>query len=291
MNIPRVISVTILLLAVADGSVSAQQTVRLGENSALRYWSAIAQMQDASITSQDALEMRMIFDGTATYDDAKYKDLVEKNKSATETMIRGTKLPACDWGAEIEMGPDTPDEYIRKSLTLGRLNVLYGYHLLSIGDAAGAVRALAAGLRFSHDVGEDTTLFGTLVASSLIEAHLGAINLAVRALGAPLSPSLHAVLTRAVAQLGTDGLDWRGAMKLELEVTRTALNPQAAAGLARLTPAYLNAINSPSTLSVLLQTIASAPPQVQDILPSPRRVLEAKQELTDKLQQTRSLLQ
>jgi hypothetical protein len=272
MNIPRVISVTILLLAVADGSVSAQQTVRLGENSALRYWSAIAQMQDASITSQDALEMRMIFDGTATYDDAKYKDLVEKNKSATETMIRGTKLPACDWGAEIEMGSNTPDEYIRKSLTLGRLNVLYGYHLLSIGDAAGAVRALAAGLRFSHDVGEDTTLFGTLVASSLIEAHLGAINL-------------------AVAQLGTDGLDWRGAMKLELEVTRTALNPQAAAGLARLTPAYLNAINSPSTLSVLLQTIASAPPQVQDILPSPRRVLEAKQELTDKLQQTRSLLQ
>jgi hypothetical protein len=44
---------------------------------------------------------------------------------------------------EIEMGPDTPDEYIRKSLTLGWLNVLYGYHLLSIGDTAGALRALA----------------------------------------------------------------------------------------------------------------------------------------------------
>jgi hypothetical protein len=67
-------------------------------------------------------------------------------------------------------------------------------------------------LRSSHDVGEDTTLFGTLVASSLIEAHLGAINLAVRALGAPLSQSVHAVLTRALAQLGTDGLDWHGAI-------------------------------------------------------------------------------
>jgi len=290
MNIPRVIPIMLLLLAVAAGPASAQQTVRLGDNAALRYWSAIAQMQDAAITSQDALEMRMIFDGTATYDDAKYKDLVEKNKLAVETMIRGTKFVTCDWGAEIEMGSDTPDEYIRKSLTLGRLNVLYGYHLLSAGDTGGAVRALTAGLRFSRDVGNDTTLFGTLVASSLIEAHLEAINFALRAPGAPMSPSQRAVLEKALTQLGTAGLDWHAAMKLELELTRTALTRQAAAGLARLTPAYLNAITNPSTLPALLQTIASASPQVQDVLPSPRHVLEAKQELTDKLQQTRSLL-
>src|ERR1700677_4777124 len=95
MNIPRVIPIMLLLLAVAAGPAAAQQTVRLGDNAALRYWSAIAQMQDAAITSQDALEMRMIFDGTAAYDDAKYKDLVEKNKLALETMIRGGKFVTC----------------------------------------------------------------------------------------------------------------------------------------------------------------------------------------------------
>jgi hypothetical protein len=35
----------------------------------------------------------------------------------------------------------------------GRLNVLYAFHLFKTGNKDGAVRALAAGLRFSHDVG------------------------------------------------------------------------------------------------------------------------------------------
>jgi len=52
MNTLRWIPSIILLVAVSVGSASAQQRVRLGENAALRYWSAFAQMQDSAVTDQ-----------------------------------------------------------------------------------------------------------------------------------------------------------------------------------------------------------------------------------------------
>jgi hypothetical protein len=74
MNTLRWIPSIILLVAVSVGSASAQQRVRPGENAALRYWSAFAQMQDSVITDQQAQELNAILDGTAPYDDVKYKD-------------------------------------------------------------------------------------------------------------------------------------------------------------------------------------------------------------------------
>jgi len=122
-------------------------------------WSAFAQMQDSAITDQEAKELNLILDGTAPYSDLKYKDLIEKNKLALETMARGTSILNCDWGVDYQLGPDAPVDYIRKSLALGRLNVLYSFHLLINHDSDGAVRTLVAGLRFSHDVANGGTLF------------------------------------------------------------------------------------------------------------------------------------
>ena len=66
-------------------------------------------------------------------------------------MARGTALPKCDWGLDY-IGEDTPVDYARSALALGRLNVLYAFHLLIAGDKDGAVSAIKAGLRFSQDV-------------------------------------------------------------------------------------------------------------------------------------------
>jgi hypothetical protein len=111
--------------------------VKLGENAALRYWSALAPMQDFAITDEQANELKLILDGTAPYDDLKYRDLVDKNRPAPETMIRGTALPSGDWGLDYQLGPDAPADYVRKRLELGRLNVLYAFHLLLAGDKDG----------------------------------------------------------------------------------------------------------------------------------------------------------
>ena len=100
----RLIPSMILLVAVSVGSASAQQRAELGENAALRYWSAFAEMQDSAITDQQAKELNLILDGSAPYEDLKYKDLVEKNRPALETMARASALANCDWGSTTSSG-------------------------------------------------------------------------------------------------------------------------------------------------------------------------------------------
>jgi hypothetical protein len=287
MNTPHLVFSAMLLLAVSARYAPAEQSAKLGENAALSYWSAFAEMQDSVITDQQAKELNTILDGTAPYEDLKHKYLVEKNRPALETMARATTLPNCDWGVEYLLGTEAPVEYVRKALALGRLNVLYTFHLLTAGDKDDAVRVLVAGLRFSHDTANGGTLFATAAAKTLIVQHLRAAAFVQH--GAGLSAAQRSMLQKAVAQLGPDGLDWQSAMKRELEILR-ARNSQASAALARIMPSYLNTLNNPSELPVLQKMIAGAPPPLPDIIPNPKRVLEEKQDLTDKLVQARSWL-
>src|SRR5713226_6946529 len=119
MNTFRLIPSMLLLVGVSVSSTSAQQRVKLGENAALRYWSAFAEMQDSTITDQQAKELNLILDGTAPYEDLKCRDLVEKNRDALETMAHATALPNCDWGVDYQLGAKAPVDYVRKALALG----------------------------------------------------------------------------------------------------------------------------------------------------------------------------
>jgi hypothetical protein len=282
------VSSMIISLVVSAGAQPAERRAELGQNAALRYWSAFAEMQDAAITDQQAKELNLILEGSAPYDDSKYKDLVEKNRAALETMARSTAFPNCDWGIDYALGPNAPVEYVRKALALGRLNVLYVFHLLINGDKDGAVGALAAGVRFSHDVANGGTLFAAVAAKSLLAAHLGAMEFALRVAG--LSAAQQQMLENALAPFGPDGLDWQSAMRRELEVLE-GQGSQAPAALARITPVYIAALKSPSMLPRLQQIIASAPEPLPDIIPNPKRVIEEKQDLASKLLQVRSMLQ
>src|SRR5256885_11297175 len=166
------ISSMILVVLLSGVSVSAQRNMSLADNAALRYWSAFSQVQDSAITEQQAKELNAVLDGTVPYDDSKYKDLLERNALALEIMARATSLANCDWGLDYGLGGDVPVDYARKALVLGRLNVLYAFHLFIAGNKDGGVRTLAAGLRFSHDVGNGGSLFATLMAKDLLVNHL-----------------------------------------------------------------------------------------------------------------------
>jgi hypothetical protein len=289
MNFLRSIASLTIIIAVLTGPAAlAQQKANLGDNAALRYWAAFAQMQDSAITDDDAKKLNLILDGTAPYDDLQYKDLVEKNRPALETMARGTTLPSCDWGLDYQMGSETPMDYVRKALVLGRLNVLYAFHVLIAGDKDKAVNVLAAGVRFSHDVANGGTIFATAVSTHLLFAQLRAMEYALH-LG-QLSDAQRSVLRNAVAQLGPDGLDWRSAIKRELDIPR-GLDSQATSALAKIIPIYVGILSNPATLPDLRQMIASAPKQCADIIPNPERVLQTKQDLTGKLREVRSKLQ
>src|SRR5215475_11214880 len=175
-----VIAPTAIAVLFAVGAAMGQQRNLLADNAALRFWAAFSQLQDAAITDQQAKELDSVLDTMGSFDISKYSDLIQKNTLALEIMARGTSLPNCNWGLDYGLGEDVPVDYARKALVLGRLNVLYAIHLYHSGNRDAAIRALAAGLRFSHDVGRGGPLFATLVAKDLLVTHLMAVNAGLR---------------------------------------------------------------------------------------------------------------
>ena len=283
------ISSLILVVLLPGVCVSAQRNMALADNAALRYWSAFSAVQDSAITDEQARELNAMLDGTAPYDDTKYKDLLEKNTLALEIMARATSLANCDWGLDYG-AEDVPVEYARKALVLGRLNVLYAFHLFIAGNKDGGVRSFAAGLRFSHDVGNGGSLFATLIAKDLLVNHLRAVADVLHL--EQLSAAQRAQLQEAVRRLG-EGLDWRTAAKLDLEGLRShyAGDAVTSTALTRIISSYVAVLEDQSKLPTLDAAIRSAPQQLANLIPNAKRVLEQKQDLNNRLLQTRSLLQ
>jgi hypothetical protein len=158
------------------------------------------------------------------------------------------------------------------------------------GDKDGAVRALAAGIRFSHDVATGGSLVSALVAKRLLNAHLVAALAILEAGG--LSPAQRMTLRKAAIQLGQLGLDWQSAARRDLESLRGNFpgDREVSVALTRIISAYIGAIEDPSKLPVLEDTIDKAPQKLVSLIPNLKRVLEQRRELIDKLQQTRLLL-
>ena len=214
MNRIHRIGLTVFAVWLTVTAAVGQRTVSLGENAALRYWAAFAQLQDAGITERDAKELDAVLDKMAPFDLSKYNELVKKNTPALETMARGTSLPNCEWGVDYGRGVDAPVDYARKALVLGRLNILYVMQFYHSGNREAAIGALAAGMRFSRDVAKGGSLFATIVAKDLLVTHLIAVSDAVRM--GQLSTAERAQLHDAVGTLG-DGLDWPSAAKRVVE--------------------------------------------------------------------------
>jgi len=282
-HIGSIVFAVLLTVTAAVG----QRKVTLVDNAALRYWAAFAQLQDAGITDQDAKELDEVLDKMTPFDLSRYNELMKKNTPALETMARGTSLPNCEWGVDYGLGADAPVDYARKALVLGRLNMLYVMQLYHSGNPDGAIRALAAGLRFSHDVANGGSLFATLIAKDLLVTHLMAVSAAVRM--GQLSPSQRAQLRDAVAALGY-GLDWPAAAKRDVEALGSPY-PHESAAISRIASSYAAFLKDKSNLPGLTDAISHAPAEVAQLIPNPKRVEEQKQELSEKLLQTRALMQ
>jgi hypothetical protein len=288
MKTLRFISSLILSLTILFTPLFGQTAQsKLGENAALRYWAAFAEMQDTAFSEEKVKNLDAVLEGTAPYDDSKYGDLVEKNKFALDLMGRGAALQNCDWEIDYALGDQTPVDYVRKAMILGRLNVLYVFHLMINKDQDRAVDVLARGLRFSHDVANGGTLFSTLVAENLLISHLRAIDFIQHM--SQLTPAQKTVLSKALTRLGNDGLDWNTAVTRELNIHKNIWNGPVP--LATITQAYVEAVNDESTAPKFQELTARLPENLRNIIPNPRKVAEHKQSLSEKLSQVRTSLQ
>src|SRR5262249_53305777 len=140
-----------------------------------------------------------------------------------------------------------------------------------------------------HDVANGGSLFATLIAKDLLVTHLTAAGDAVRM--GQLTPSQKTRLQAAVGGVGS-GLDWNAAARRDLEALRGryAKDPQSGAALTRIISAYDAFLHDESKLPALAEAIQGAPQELANVIPNPKRVLEQKQELTERIQQTRGLL-
>jgi hypothetical protein len=285
----RVMGSTAVMLMFVFGTAMAQRPA-LADNAALRYWAAFSQLQDAAITDQEAKELDSVLDGMGPFDISRYSDLIQKNTPALEIMARGTLLPNCDWGLDYGLGENVPVDYARKALVLGRLNILYAMRLYHSGNKDGAIDAVVAGLRFSQDVANGGALFPTLVAKDLLVSHFMAAGDALRM--GQLSAAQRSRLQNAVTAVGK-GLDWPAAAKRDMEALapRYSGDSQGAAALSRIISAYGAFLKDESNLVSLMNAINQAPPDLQGLIPNPKRVEQQKQEFTNKLQQLRAVLQ
>ncbi len=252
------------------------------ENAALRYWSAFAQMQDSSVTPEQAQKLNRILEGTAPYSDLGHRDLMQRNRRAVETLHRGAALTYCDWGLEYQLGSDAPIEHVPKALALGRLNVLYAFHLLQNGNRDGGIRALAAGLRFSRHVSAGGPLIAAMAAKTLMLTHLRAVDFAAHM--QPLTGAEKSLLAVEIARIEPDGVDWAAAVRREFDVLARSGAP------ASLSDLYAKALQDASQLPSLQRAIDSAPKPLASRIPSPQRVLTQAQELRGKLLQARTLV-
>lgn len=286
MKIIRMKGAFILFAVVLSSCAFAQEKLGLGDNAALRYWAAFSEMQDAGISGQQAKELNLILEGTAPYKDLSYRDLMERNALALNVMARGTALANCNWGLDYGLGEQVPVEYARKALELGRLNVLYAFHLNLTGDKDGSARALAAGVHFSRDVASGGSLFATVVAKDLLVNHFRAIEGLSHL--AQFSSSQRSQFENAVADLGQSSLDWQAAIKREL---KSLERPDWQTALQSISRKYVAALNNASALPELEATISNAPPDLRRLIPNPRRVIEEQQDFNNKLESVRRSLQ
>jgi hypothetical protein len=224
--------VALCFFTARSAAAIADSAQRPAENAALRYWMAFAQMNDAQIGHADAMRMDAIINGGSAWDEKQFGPIVEQNKAAIETMIRGSRLPYCEWGLETELGPETPIEYVPKARALARLNNMYSMRLASTGDYDGAARSTIAGIRFAQHLAENGSFLGALTAKSALLPPL------TQAESIAVSNRMHAddlaSLRQAVTALPEGGFDWSSAARAEGKALHSILARMSGADASSL---------------------------------------------------------
>jgi hypothetical protein len=279
MKFERMLVFALILVGQPASLPAAEQKHSLNDNAALRYYAAFTVMQDAVISDAEAGKLNRILEGVAPYDDSQYAALVENNHGALRLLQLGASHPECDWGLDYQLGEQTPVEYARNALQLGRLNVLYAFHLSIAGDKDGAVKVLSSGVRYSRQVANGGSLFATLVAKQLLIEHLRAIE-GLNSL-ARLSEVQKALLRKEIAAINLHGLDWAAAITREFEVIS---KPENQSEVAQISAKYVAALGNSATLPELEAAIVRSSEPIRQLIPLPKRVLEQKQELEIEVQ-------
>jgi hypothetical protein len=190
-------------------------------NSALRYWIAFSLMQDPPANKETAELLNQVASGKAEWNEEKLGPIIDANRTAILTMQRATRLPECDWGVEMELGPAAPIPPYAKARVLGNLNVLYGMREAAHHDMKGAAETWLAGVRFAEQMPHGMSLIGTVVGQTVLLANLRALD--AEAVRGGLDENLRAQVAKAVRAVPEYGFDWSEGWRFETYVMELAM--------------------------------------------------------------------
>ncbi len=199
----------------------AQTPKQPDENAALRYWNAFAQMRDQQLTDAQSKQLEDIANGNAPWDESTFGRLLDENRGAVETMVRGTSFPYCVWGIDYKLADAAPIPQVGRGRALARLNAITAQRLAAQGKSREATDHLIAGFRFSRDLSTGMPLIGVLVGKLALSDDLSTAVLLVKA--GKISNDDRKRLNDAVRALPADVFDWGGSIRIESEAIQGTL--------------------------------------------------------------------
>jgi len=163
---------TITLFSTGMAALEDAPSADLGQNAALRYWTAFALMSVPS-SEQDKIIGQW---KTAPMDD-KAAEIIQQNRHALDYLQLAAEVKPCDWGI-VQAGPDTPLPHLGKARQITRLACLRARYRFSRGDDVDGVRNLCAVLTLASqcDSGDSRTLISLLVKCAIQNAVVEAVS-------------------------------------------------------------------------------------------------------------------
>ena len=180
------------------------------DNAALRYWSALAEVQEPP----DDEATRHLFGettaGRVAWDETKLGPILDSNLDALRTMQQGTKLPVCNWGFDYRNGARILPWFGMRAALLSRLNALQAIREMAHGDSRTAVDTWLAGVHFGQDVSRSGPVIAALIAHTLILDNLHLLRDSARQ--GKLNEEQKTELSVVVETMPEDGFDWGDGM-------------------------------------------------------------------------------
>src|SRR5947207_10684632 len=116
----RALSLAMTILVLPLGYASADAPLNPGDNAALKYWQAFAQLPKFT----DAQSHKLNAEFLTMPVDAHAREIVAKADYALRMMHRAVALPRCDWGYGYEEGIELLLPHAQASRTLATLACL-----------------------------------------------------------------------------------------------------------------------------------------------------------------------
>jgi hypothetical protein len=135
----------------------------IGQNAALRYWIAFAQLP-----TLDAAQQKIVGDWQTTPLNADSRKAIQSADASLRYLHYGAAMPRCNWGSPMEEGFSLLLPHLSKGRQLARLALLRARDRFENSDPTGAVDDVADAFTLGrHLAGEEGVLIATLVRYSV----------------------------------------------------------------------------------------------------------------------------